>query len=120
MGSKAPSRVRIPQSPPPYRRYSCSYQLTESPSILHNSASAPVAQLDRAPGYELGGREFESLRARHTTEKADAKASAFSVVGALKRDVRPNSPRCRAPLLLKGAASSRGARSLRSACLVRR
>jgi hypothetical protein len=27
-------------------------------------ASAPVAQLDRAPGYEPGGREFESLRAR--------------------------------------------------------
>ena len=26
---------------------------------------APVAQLDRVPGYELGGREFESLRARH-------------------------------------------------------
>ena len=26
--------------------------------------SAPVAQLDRAPGYEPGGREFESLRAR--------------------------------------------------------
>jgi hypothetical protein len=25
---------------------------------------APVAQLDRVPGYELGGREFESLRAR--------------------------------------------------------
>jgi hypothetical protein len=25
---------------------------------------APVAQLDRAPGYEPGGREFESLRAR--------------------------------------------------------
>ena len=24
---------------------------------------APVAQLDRVPGYELGGREFESLRA---------------------------------------------------------
>jgi hypothetical protein len=24
---------------------------------------APVAQLDRAPGYEPGGREFESLRA---------------------------------------------------------
>src|SRR5690606_35339041 len=29
---------------------------------------APVAQLDRAPGYELGGREFESRRARHETE----------------------------------------------------
>src|SRR5476651_1069048 len=27
--------------------------------------SAPVAQLDRAPDYESGGREFESLRARH-------------------------------------------------------
>ena len=27
---------------------------------------APVAQLDRVPGYELGGREFESLRARHS------------------------------------------------------
>ena len=26
---------------------------------------APVAQLDRVPGYELGGRGFESLRARH-------------------------------------------------------
>ena len=30
--------------------------------ILYN---APVAQLDRVPGYEPGGREFESLRARH-------------------------------------------------------
>ncbi len=26
---------------------------------------APVAQLDRVPGYEPGGRGFESLRARH-------------------------------------------------------
>src|SRR5690606_1502673 len=29
------------------------------------SHGAPVAQLDRVPGYEPGGREFESLRARH-------------------------------------------------------
>ncbi len=28
---------------------------------------APVAQLDRVPGYEPVGREFESLRARHLT-----------------------------------------------------
>ena len=28
-------------------------------------ACAPVAQLDRAPDYESGGQEFESLRARH-------------------------------------------------------
>ncbi len=29
---------------------------------------APVAQLDRVPGYEPGGREFESLRARQIRE----------------------------------------------------
>ena len=28
--------------------------------------SAPLAQLDRASGYEPEGREFESLRARHS------------------------------------------------------
>ena len=34
--------------------------------LIHHaiSYSAPVAQLDRVPGYEPGGREFESLRAR--------------------------------------------------------
>ena len=26
---------------------------------------APLAQMDRAPGYEPGGRRFESCRARH-------------------------------------------------------
>ncbi len=30
---------------------------------------APVAQLDRVPGFEPGGREFESLRARHINKK---------------------------------------------------
>ena len=29
-------------------------------------AAAPVAQLDRAPGFEPGGSGFESLRARHS------------------------------------------------------
>ena len=55
MGSKAPSRVRIPLSPPRFRATPCQGL----------AQHAPVAQLDRAPGYELGGREFESLRARH-------------------------------------------------------
>ena len=32
---------------------------------------APVAQLDRVPGYEPGGREFESLRARHLSNTYD-------------------------------------------------
>ena len=30
---------------------------------------APVAQLDRAPDYESGGQEFESLRARQKALK---------------------------------------------------
>ena len=39
---------------------------------------APVAQLDRVPGYEPGGREFESLRARQTN-KPLPKGSGFFV-----------------------------------------
>jgi putative oxygen-independent coproporphyrinogen III oxidase len=39
-----------------------------NPSLSASLYSAPVAQLDRAPGYELGGREFESLRAHHRLE----------------------------------------------------
>src|ERR1700746_1957437 len=35
----------------------------QTPRTVHWQ-SAPVAQLDRAPGFEPGGREFESLRAR--------------------------------------------------------
>jgi hypothetical protein len=34
------------------------------PSRYFPAVSAPVAQLDRAPDYESGGQEFESLRAR--------------------------------------------------------
>ena len=43
-------------------------------------ALAPVAQRISAPGYGPGGREFESLRARHVkqTEKATISV-AFSV-----------------------------------------
>ena len=33
---------------------------------------APVAQLDRVPGYEPGGREFESLRARQSIKNLRA------------------------------------------------
>ncbi len=32
-------------------------------------SKAPVAQLDRASGYEPGGQEFESLRARQSNVK---------------------------------------------------
>jgi hypothetical protein len=44
---------------------------------------APVAQLDRAPGYEPGGREFESLRAHHKywvrAQSADKSCSTVSI-----------------------------------------
>ena len=33
------------------------------------TAAPPVAQLDRAPGFEPGCREFESLRAGHTKKR---------------------------------------------------
>src|SRR5690606_6053206 len=33
--------------------------------LMWRPPSAPVAQLDRAPDYESGGRRFESFRARH-------------------------------------------------------
>ncbi len=48
-------------------------------TLPHNLASnAPVAQLDRAPGYELGGRRFESFRARQSYRGA---AAPFIVLG---------------------------------------
>lgn len=38
---------------------------TRLPRYTKKSAVAPLAQLDRAFGYEPKGREFESLRAHH-------------------------------------------------------
>ena len=77
MGSKAPSRVRIPQSPPLGCSCVCNTpRLTDVSLVRHNSASAPVAQLDRAPGYELGGRRFESFRARHHKSKKGQRVTA--------------------------------------------
>jgi hypothetical protein len=38
---------------------------------MSNTALAPVAQLDRAPGFEPGCREFESLRARHLVSPSE-------------------------------------------------
>src|SRR5262245_54693022 len=98
MGSKAPSRVRIPQSPPVAKHCvetvlqkpasKCDPSIAKHRCNLHNSASAPVAQLDRAPGYELGGREFESLRARHTNKKGRCESIGPSCLWALAARVR--------------------------------
>ena len=51
---------------------------TTDNSRLALCSNAPVAQLDRVPGYELGGREFESLRARHSTRSRRIFPSASS------------------------------------------
>ena len=40
---------------------------------------APVAQLDRVPDYESGGRTFESCQARHTN-KGPRNSGAFLFV----------------------------------------
>src|SRR5215475_6008233 len=41
-------------------------------------SGAPVAQLDRVPGYEPGGREFESLRARENSHAISSEYPAVS------------------------------------------
>ena len=38
---------------------------------------APVAQLDRVPDYESGGRTFESYRARHILKEPHPTDGAF-------------------------------------------
>src|ERR1041385_1251527 len=50
---------------------------------------APVAQLDRAPDYESGGQEFESLRARHSVgcqTGLDRRQSDYRVSTAARGD----------------------------------
>ena len=48
----------------PRRRASHRSPLARRSLLIQSAASAPVAQLDRVPGYEPGGRGFESCRAR--------------------------------------------------------
>jgi hypothetical protein len=44
---------------------------------------APLAQLDRASGYEPGGRRFKSCRARHFNNLQPPKSRASLVVNNL-------------------------------------
>ena len=47
-----------------------SFLLTKAGAAATNLPSfAPVAQLDRAPGFEPVGRRFESCRARHNKDR---------------------------------------------------
>ncbi len=52
------------------------------PSLINQQESAPVAQLDRVPGYEPGGRGFESYPAHHDKPERlkDVRAFLFSTV----------------------------------------
>jgi hypothetical protein len=52
-----------------WMRNACAYRKVDAPCIpmLIFTNRAPVAQLDRASGYEPEGREFESPRARHSS-----------------------------------------------------
>ena len=50
---------------------------TAASSDRMRARHAPVAQLDRVPGYEPGGREFESLRARQCKEKGPLSQGPF-------------------------------------------
>ncbi len=43
----------------------CSPIEGSNPSLTAIDFNARVAQLDRVPGYEPGGRRFESFHARH-------------------------------------------------------
>ena len=54
--------------------------------LIYNAKSfkvAPVAQLDRVPGFEPGGRGFESLRARQTTMAWGSHRNLQTVAGFL-------------------------------------
>jgi hypothetical protein len=51
--------------------------------FLRTAQDAPVAQLDRAPDYESGGRRFESFRARHFgTKLGTPKPAVFALEAA--------------------------------------
>lgn len=49
-------------------------RLTDRTSLRYLAIDAPVAQLDRAPPSEGGGRTFESCRVRHLTPGRDRRS----------------------------------------------
>ena len=56
---------------------------------------APVAQLDRVPDYESGGRTFESYRARHIQKSLTLWVGlccirwSYSIFGVLRGQLKP-------------------------------
>ena len=66
----AASQVRKAQSGRlPSRQALASFRASPTRTdTVPTTKQAPVAQLDRAPDYESGGREFESSPARHSSQ----------------------------------------------------
>ena len=56
------------------------YQMNQKILRGFGKIDAPVAQLDRVPGYELGGRRFESFRARQLLVKMGTNDKRLSLV----------------------------------------
>ena len=69
---------------------------------INNLFCACVAQLDRVPGYEPGGRRFESSQPRHIKQKAPPSAGLFVSVTTSNRqgshNPRTDRPRRRRPV----------------------
>ena len=77
---------------------------TAASSDRMRARHAPVAQLDRVPGYEPGGREFESLRARQSDEKGTPTVGPlFYWIGAPGKDANSHAKPCR---VRRGARSA--------------
>jgi hypothetical protein len=68
----------IPLTPPAY-------------ILIVRPLTAPVAQLDRVPGYEPGGRTFESCQARHLNKKPTLAVGFFVQAGGFGRVERVRS-----------------------------
>ena len=71
---------------------------------------APVAQLDRVPGYEPGGREFESLRARQSINGLDVRRLGRSLLSqhrvTTRHDFGHFRPPSRSTLVMTSATSA--------------
>src|SRR5262249_5519677 len=65
------------QEPNPIGRSAFPSALPPREHFPRDAQDAPVAQLDRAPDYESGGQEFESLRARQLRTKPRTRAVWF-------------------------------------------
>ena len=103
-GARRAGACQYPLKPIAKARAKCRY-------IARPTRKAPVAQLDRAPDYESGGQEFESLRARQSKQRL--KIDFCSSLGC---DVKPGYTM---GYTTRTDASPRLGRSMRPSPLVR-